>query len=577
MNFIEAKRQIKEQKEGYPEVKLALLADLPSQHLAIAVKGVAAKLKLNFEVFEGPFGQIDQMILVHESALYQSDPEFVVICKCVKELQRNFYASDKKKNFSDEVASQYENIAGQLLSRHPDITLIISNFPEIDDAVFGNFAGSIESSFKRQLSLINQRLMDISEKFRNIRVLDLSSLSAYRGQINCFDVRQFYRSGLLFDLDFLPEIALNIIKIIQSDRGHSNKCLVLDLDNTIWGGVIGDDGVDGIKLGGLYDGKIFSDIQFWFKQLKDRGVLLAVCSKNELENAIEPFKNHPEMILREEDISVFIANWENKAQNIEQIRQKLNIGLDSIVFVDDNPVERALVKEFLPEVTVPELPDDPAEYLDFLQRANLFEVSSFTEQDANRTSHFISEKKRDELQVEFMDESEFLKQLEMVCSVQRVCEANLDRCYQLLTRTNQFNVTGKRYSVEELREVATDESSIGMVFSLADKFGNYGITSLMIGRSIASTVTIDAWVMSCRVFNKSLEEVCINSFVQLTKERFGEHVSIDTLFLPTKKNQMITSVFNKLGFKCVGKNKWRLNLSRYSPKQHAITEITLDY
>jgi FkbH-like protein len=263
----------------------------------------------------------------------------------------------------------------------------------------------------------------------------------------------YINADMIFSLDFIPVFTKQLNDIILALRGKFNKCLILDLDNTTWGGIVGDDGVENIKIGDLGIGKAFSKLQTWAKALKERGVILCICSKNDEANAKEPFEKHPDMVLRLEDISVFVANWENKASNIRNIQEILNIGFDSVVFLDDNPFERNLVRLELPDVIVPELPEDPAEYLDYLLSLNLFETVSFSENDKDRTKQYQAEAERVSSVAKFANIDEYLASLEMVSDVKEVDSFSLPRVAQLTQRSNQFNLRTQRYTDEDLKSM----------------------------------------------------------------------------------------------------------------------------
>jgi FkbH-like protein len=236
--------------------------------------------------------------------------------------------------------------------------------------------------------------------------------------------------------------------------GKFKKCVVLDLDNTVWGGIIGDDGLENIQVGSLGIGKAFTEFQYWVKKLKNRGVIVAVCSKNTESVAKEPFEKHPDMVLKLDDIAVFIANWENKVDNIRKIQQILNIGFDSMVFLDDNPFERNMVRENIPGLLVPELPEDPAEYLEYLYTLDLFETVSYTDNDAERTRQYQIEAQRITLFEKFTNEDDFLESLNMVSVVESFSKFNIPRVAQLSQRSNQFNLRTIRYTEADLEHIA---------------------------------------------------------------------------------------------------------------------------
>jgi FkbH-like protein len=363
---------------------------------------------------------------------------------------------------------------------------------------------------------------------------------------------------------------MDIIKTIQ---GKIKKCLILDLDNTLWGGIIGDDGLENIQIGNLGIGETFTKWQHWIKQLQERGIILAVCSKNDERIAMEPFEKHNDMVLRLADIAVFVANWDNKADNVRHIQSVLNIGFDSMVFVDDNPAERKMVRDNLPEVTVPELPEDPAEYLSFLQQLNLFETASITEEDGDRTRQYQEESKRVSKKKSFVNEDEFLQSLDMIGKCGPFSKMDVPRIAQLTQRSNQFNLRTIRYTDEDISRIASSSGYETISFKLSDTFGDYGLVSIIILEKRKDEMFIDTWIMSCRVLKRGLEQMVINEIVSLAKKNGLNKISAE--YIPTSKNGMVKEHYTGLGFKSTGEtNKWMLDVGSYTDKKHFIKKVT---
>ena len=317
---------------------------------------------------------------------------------------------------------------------------------------------------------------------------------------------------MVLSTDILPNVAEIILNIINVRLGVLHKCVILDLDNTLWGGVIGDDGYENIEIGTLGIGKAFTEFQKWLKELKHRGIILAVCSKNNESVAKEAFLKNKEMVLKLEDISVFMANWDNKADNIKTIQSILNIGFSSMVFIDDNPVERQIVKENIPEITVPNLPEDPACYLEYLYGLNLFENTGITSEDSNRTNLYQIEHQRLNLKKSFVDEKEFLKSLEMLSLVEGFNKNNLSRVAQLSQRSNQFNLRTMRYDESDIINYESSNQYENFTFTLNDKFGENGLICVVVLKQTKeATMFIENWFMSCRVLKRGMENFVLNT------------------------------------------------------------------
>jgi FkbH-like protein len=341
--------------------------------------------------------------------------------------------------------------------------------------------------------------------------------------------------------------------------------VILDLDNTLWGGIIGDDGLENIQIGSLGIGKAFTEFQYWLKKLKNRGIILAVCSKNTEAIAKEPFEKHPDMVLRLEDIAVFVANWDNKADNIRRIQSTLNIGFDSMVFLDDNPFERNIVRENITGITVPELPEDPAEYLEFLYTLNLFEtVSSASAEDAERTKLYQVQAERAAQQMAFTNEEDYLKSLDMTSLVEPFNKFNTPRVAQLSQRSNQFNLRTVRYNEAEISALANDKNFFSHTFTLEDKFGDNGLICIIILKAQdTDTLFIDTWLMSCRVLKRGMENFTLNTIVKTAKKNGYKYLCGE--YLPTAKNEMVKDHYQNLGFS-YRDGKWLLNVNDYENK-----------
>jgi FkbH-like protein len=361
---------------------------------------------------------------------------------------------------------------------------------------------------------------------------------------------------------YLVDYAHSVASILSAQAGVGKKCLVLDLDNTLWGGVIGDDGLGGIRLGqGDPGSEAFSAFQKFIKALRTRGVILAVCSKNDESTAREAFEKHAEMDLRLEDISCFVANWDDKATNIRKIAQRLDIGLNSMVFVDDNPAERAIVRQLLPEVSVPELPADPSGYIWAVEKHRYFQVVSLSSEDLRRTDLYRANEARLDAQSSTQSIDEFLASLEMVARVAPIDATNLERSVQLINRSNQFNLTTRRYSSGEVLAMLQDPAWITRTVSLADRFGDNGLICVLLGRVAGEALSIDTWLMSCRVLKRGVELFLLEQILAIARARGLKRIVGE--YIPTAKNALVRDHYRTLGFTQVwdaenGHTKWEL-------------------
>ncbi len=562
MNFSQLKKNLKKDFSSFPEIKIAVLADSASQLFVQALKGYGYTQNIHFNIWEAEYDQIYPTIIDDESELYAFKPEYVILFQSVKRLQSGFYHESlaQKREFAEKHLQYVDQITQTIQSKHT-CKIIYLNFNEINDSVFGNYANKLDGSFLYQLRSINLGLMKLAASRKYLNICDLASIQNQLGYPALVNDKMYVTTDNVIDIDALPVVVKNISDIILAYAGKFKKCLILDLDNTMWGGIIGDDGMEGIQIGDLGIGKAFTKLQQWIIQLKERGIIIAVCSKNTESIAKEPFQSHPDMVLRLEDIAVFVANWNNKADNIRHIQSILNIGFDSMVFLDDNPFERGIVKKELPDIEVPELPEDPAEYLSFLFQQNLFETTSFTEEDTIRNSQYREEAERAVLQHAFTNEDDYLQSLEMKAIIQPIDKFTLPRSAQLTQRSNQFNLRTKRYSDEEVKAIMEDPNKYTLTVTLSDKFGDYGLISLIILNRINETdLFIDTWIMSCRVLKRNVEEFVLNEIVTLAQSN-GYYTLVGE-YLPTAKNGLVKDHYSKLGFE-EQEGRWVLNLMEY--------------
>jgi len=559
-DFGRLKKNSKNSSLDFKSIRLAVLGDSSTQLLVQAMKGYGFEYSINYQIFEADYNQIDRMVFDPGSELYAFKPDFVLVLRSSEKLLKDFYHRDihQKESFAESQV-QYMDSLFQNISTRLSCKVIMNTFIETDDAVFGNYATKTKASFVYQVKNLNIRLMDYCREKKSVFLLDIASLSVNKGYANVFDPKMYINGALVFNLDFIPYLVKNVHDIIQAINGSFHKCVILDLDNTTWGGIIGDDGIEGIQIGDLGIGKAFTNLQLWIRELKKRGIIVAVCSKNTEEIAKEPFQKHSDMVLRLDDIAVFVANWENKVDNIRYIQNVLNIGFDSMVFLDDNPFERAMVKQAIPELTVPALPEDPSDYLVYLRDLNLFETASFTEEDEIRTKQYQEEAKRSILQKSFANEEAFLKSLEMRSEVKCFDKFTIPRIAQLSQRSNQFNLRTMRYTEEEVSALSRANDYFTFSFDLKDVYGDYGLVAYVVLKKTENeTLFIENWVMSCRVLKRGMEIFTLNNIIQLA-EKIG-CTKIAGEYIPTKKNSIVKDHYINLGFSPVSDYVWELHL-----------------
>jgi FkbH-like protein len=414
----------------------------------------------------------------------------------------------------------------------------------------GNLEASESFGRMNFVMRLNAEFAKYARSHSRFQINDIHYLSAQVGQAAWFRNSYWYNFHMAVCPTATVSLAHNVAAIVKSVYGKSKKCLVLDLDNTLWGGVIGDDGLQNLVLGKDHPvGEAFLDFQRYVKALQQRGVILAVCSKNDAESAKEGF-SHPDSVLKLDDFSAFKANWDPKPDNIRAIATELNIGLDSIVFVDDNPAERDLVTEQLPDVAAPNVGADVSTFAEVLEQERYFEVDKVVQDDLNRSAFYSSNVQRSAGQSKFSNYGEFLASLEMTAEIGPFQPVYLERITQLINKTNQFNLTTRRYTSAEVVAIAQNPDYITLYGRVADKFGDNGLVSVLIGQVLNDTVQIDLWLMSCRVLKREMEFAMFDALV----EQCHTHGirKIVGVYIPSKKNSMVAEHYAGLGFSRAG-------------------------
>ncbi len=429
----------------------------------------------------------------------------------------------------------------------------------------GNLEASESFSRVNFLLRLNAEFAKYARNHSRFLINDIHYLSAQVGLGAWHGRTYWYNFHMALSPTATVPLAQNVAAIVKSVYGRSKKCLVLDLDNTLWGGIIGDDGVQNLILGRDHPvGEAFLDFQRYVKDLQRRGVILAVCSKNDIENAKEGF-SHPDSILKLEDFSAFKANWNPKPENIREIAADLNIGLDSLVFVDDNPAERALVADQLPEVAVPEVGSDVSRFAEVLEHELYFEVQKVVQDDLNRSTYYNANAQRSTHQAGYSNYGEFLASLEMTAEIGSFSSFYLERISQLINKTNQFNLTTKRYTSAEVEVISRDPSFITLYGRLADRFGDNGLVSVLIGSVSDETVEVDLWLMSCRVLNREMEFAMFDTLVEKCHARGIRRIV--GVYIPSKKNSVVAGHYAGLGFTRLSESSGNRELWHYDVPQ----------
>ena len=561
---------------GRPHVKLALLGeastDLLVGPLYLALHGVG----LVPELHVAPYNVFLQDMLEDDSGTSNFAPQVAIVVITAHNIP--IWPSpgsdvEAATELGRTVCQQLYDACTRLHDRC-DTEVVLNTLPPFPPQPLGNLSAKSPDDANNFIRRVNILLGDMAPGF--VHVNDIAALAERRGLDQWIDPRLWHEAKQPIAPSCIPEFARNTAAVVGGILGRSRKCLVLDLDNTIWGGVVGDAGVEGIELGeGSALGEAFKAFQMYVKSIKERGVLLAVCSKNDEKQALQPFRDHPEMVLRRDDFVVFRANWDPKSDNLRAIAQELNIGLDALVFVDDNPAEREEVRQALPQVAVPELSGDPTDYPTIMDRARCFEVAAITAEDRGRSEMYRGQRKLGELQASTRDLSEFLASLQMKAIVRPFEPVSFARITQLINKTNQFNLTTKRLTRARVEDLAADSNYLTRTIRLSDCFGDQGLISVIFGWIEADTLSVEGWLMSCRVLKRGVERLLLNEVVKVA-DVAGIRRIVGT-YIPTDRNSLVSDHYNNLGFAPMeardGTTTWSLKVDDFQPLDNFIDVV----
>jgi FkbH-like protein len=554
--------------------RLALLGSSTVDHLVPGIRVAGLRHGLSIRTWLGSYGQYRQDLSEPCPALREFDPQYILLSLTARDIIAPIALGSTSEQAERDLQRGVEDLQG-LWSRARETfgaTVIQQTFLDTSAPLFGSFERRVPGAPARLVRRLNELMIDAAAHAQ-VQIFDLALAAERTGLDRWYESKLWLQARMQIAPHAVPEYGERLVRVVAALRGLSKKCLVLDLDNTLWGGVIGDDGIQGIVLGeGTARGEAHLALQRYAKDLTERGVVLAVCSKNDPDIASRAVQEHPEMILRMKDFACFAANWQPKPENLRTIASKLNLGLDSLVFVDDNPAERAAVREALPMVAVPELPEDAAGYVECLAQAGYFETSAFTPDDRERAQRYTDNLLREADRGSAHDLDEYLTGLDMSTVYGVVQEVDIPRVAQLINKTNQFNPTTQRYSLEQVTEFCRDAGNIALQFRLLDRFGDNGLVSTLMMRPSggqSGLLDIDTWVMSCRVFGRELEFEIMNVAVETALGR-GARV-LHAAYIPTPKNVVIRDLYQRLGFIKVDTDggdttRWRLALDSYRPQ-----------
>jgi FkbH-like protein len=526
------------------KLRLAVVGNATFELLVPHLRATAFSYGVDLEVYAGAYNQHNQEILDPSSRLRGFRPEVVVIATNLHSLG----LAEESRNEFELIAEKIEEMKklwSSCLQAFPCL-VIQHNFVVPEVSSLSRLSSSLPGGRARVIRRLDMELEEAAAHTPGVVILDVEQIASVLGKRVWEDERMWIQAKQYPSANGTVLLLKHQMALVRGAIGLGSKCVVLDLDNTIWGGIVGEDGLNGIQLGGTAKGEAFLCFQRYLLGLRQRGIILAVCSKNNESDAWQVFDEHPEMILKRDHISVFVANWRSKTENLRDIATKLNIGLDSIVFVDDNPMERELVRAELPEIEVPDLSEDPSTFAATLHRELLFESVSLTREDRKRADDYTANAQRQALQTSSANLEQFLASLRMTLRLRRFDSANEPRIVQLINKTNQFNLTTRRMSDAEVRAYVADHDCYTQFAQLSDRFGDSGIVGVLMASPRKQALNIDQWLMSCRVLGRQMEVAMLSSLWKYA--RSNGYQTLTGVYAPTAKNSQVADLYTNLGF-----------------------------
>jgi FkbH-like protein len=539
------------------KIKVAILSSFTINGLEEAIRVKCAESDITCATYLCGYGQYNQDILDQSSKLYEFSPDITfMIIDTRSVLSTLFYTpytipANDRRTYIDKRVADFVNLVKTFKNRTGS-KLVLTNCSIPTYSPYGICEVRTEYGLKEMVYDFNARLADAFRSDPQVFLFDFNSFVSKYGEINVLDYRQFLVGDIMVSLSFIPHLAEELMGYVKANLGVNRKCIVLDLDNTLWGGIIGEDGFDRIDLSLKPPGMAFMEFQRVLLALYQRGVILAINSRNNEDEALRAIRDHPFMVLREEHFATMKINWSDKISNIKEIAQELNIGLDSIVYFDDDPINRELMSKAIPQIKTVDLPDDPSLYASTLMQINDFNTLVMTNEDRNRGEMYRQEHKRTELKRSSSNLEDFLKQLEIRVTMKKANNFTIPRIAQLTLKTNQFNLTTRRYQEEDVETLAQDNTKLIGCAQTQDKFGDNGITGVYIVNKnhVDKEWFIDTFLLSCRVMGRGIEDAMMGYILSKAKEEGVTKVKAE--FIPTKKNKPCEQLLPNFGFKKEG-------------------------
>jgi FkbH-like protein len=543
---------------GLPPLRVAVLRNFTIDPLLPVLKGEIARAGFHPQIYLGNYDAIGRDVLDGDSALYQFHPDFIIIAQWLEPLApvlTTRFLSLAPHEVNDEIERILAALGEMVTAvrRFSNAPILLNNFPLPTYTTLGILDSQAEQCHTHTILRLNQELLRRARQWHDVYLVDYMSLLARIGSWRGVDERHWQMGRAPLSSHALVPFGQEYVKFIRALRGKTRKCLVLDCDNTLWGGIIGEDGMAGIQIGLTYPGSCYQAFQREILNLRERGVILALCSKNNEADVLDVLRNHPDMILRETHLAMWQINWDDKATNLTRIAQELNIGLDSLVFVDDSAFECNLVRAQLPQVQVLQLSSDPSAFVAKLSAGAYFDSLTLSAEDRERNQMYRDEASRKRLQVSATSLEEYLAKLELVAEIGVPDDLTIPRVSQLTQKTNQFNLTTRRYSEGEIRAFVASPDTDVFYLKLRDRISDLGIIGAAIVRYNGEPAEIDSFLMSCRAIGRGAEDALLAHLLTAAKGKGSKRIV--GYYVATQKNGMVVDFYRRQGFHLVNERQ----------------------
>lgn len=569
------KKELLNQNTNFLEKKIAILGGSTTNDIKLILELFLLNYDIKPSFYESEYNQYFQEAMFENKELDEFEPDIIFIHTSNRNITNYPTVLNTSEEIDNLLYQEYQKFVGiwENLSKKYNCPIIQNNFEYPFYRLLGNKDATDIHGKTNFITRLNLEFSKYADSHNNFFINDINYQSSLYGLEKWSDQFYWHMYKYALAVPAIPLLAFNVANIIKSIYGKNKKGLVLDLDNTLWGGIVGDDGVDNIKIGkDTSEGQVYYEFQNYIKELKQMGIILNINSKNDYENAISGLE-HPDGVLKKDDFVVIKANWLPKSKNMLEIANELNLGIDSLVFVDDNPAERAIINQHIPSVKTPEM-KSPETYINTIDRAGFFEVTNLSKDDLKKTQMYRDNMERNRIMASFTNYDDYLKSLEMHAKIESFIPLYMARIAQLTNKSNQFNLTTKRYTQAEIEEVSNDDNYLTLYGKLEDIFGDNGVISVVIGHINKTILDIDLWIMSCRVLKRDVEKAMLDVLVKRALEKGIKE--IHGYYYPTAKNGMVKDFYELQGFTKIkeddkGNTEWILKIDKdYEPKNKLI-------